>query len=117
VAAHVSLVAVCAAESAAALIFAPINLVIVVRLTRIPLRAVLSVLSVPALGLVAFSAVAVASKPFTGGLVGEPSLGSLIVLVLPPVSAFALAVILRRPRILAEGREILATALGNKIRL
>jgi len=115
-AAHVSLVAVCAAESAAALIFAPINLFIVARLTRIPLRAVLSALSVPALGLAAFSAVAVAFRSFGADFVGEPSLGSLIVFVLPPVSAFALAIILRRPRIIAEGREILLVAMGSRDR-
>ena len=113
-AAHISLTAVCMAESAAALIFAPINLFIVARLTRIPVRAVGSALSVPTLGLVAFSAVAVAFKSFGNDFVGEPSLGSLMGFVLPPVSAFALAIILRRPRIIAEGREILLVALGNK---
>jgi len=113
-AAHVSLTAVCAAESAAALIFAPINLLIIARLTRIPLRAVGSALSVPALGLVAFSAVAGAFRSFGGDFVGEPTLGSLMVFVLPPVAAFTLAIILRRPRIIAEGRDILLIAIGNR---
>ena len=70
-AAHVSLVAVCTAESAAALIFAPINLFIVARLTRIPMRAVGSVLSVPAIGLVAFSAVAVTFRYLKSWRSGE----------------------------------------------
>jgi len=115
-AAHLSLVAVCAAESAAALIFAPINLLIVARLTGIRLRAVLSALSVPATGLAAFSAVALLFRSFAGDLVGDPSLGSLVIFVTPPVAAYCLAILLRRPRILEEGKEILVIAMGNRDR-
>jgi PST family polysaccharide transporter len=113
-AAHLSLVAVCAAESVAALIFAPINLFIVARLTRIRPRAVLSTLSVPATGLAAFSAIALIFRSFAGDLVGEPSLLSLFIFVLPPVAAYCLAILLRRPRIIAEGKEILLIAMGNR---
>jgi PST family polysaccharide transporter len=113
-AAHHSLTAVCAAESLAALVFAPVNLVIVARLTGIRPRSMLSALSVPAAGLAAFAAVALGARAVGAELVGEPSLGSLLVFVLPPVAAFALAVVLRRPRLLSEGKEILLVALGSR---
>lgn len=112
-AAQVSLVAVCAVESAAALLFAPVNLVLVKRLVALPGRSLLRALAPPAAGLSGFAVTATLTAERGAELVGTGLLGALL-LPLPALAVFAAAVLVTRPHIVAEGREVLAVALGGK---
>jgi PST family polysaccharide transporter len=112
VAAQISLLAVCAAESLAACIFAPINLVLIARFTRMSPTRILAAFDLPATGLAAFSVVAIITRALLWKPAAVPDLFTLAALAAPPVIAFAAAVFARRPRIVAEIREIAAAAFG-----
>jgi len=112
-AAHVSLTAVCAVESLAALVFAPVNFVLVARITGLRTRSILSTLSVPAIGLAAYSAVAIGGRSIFAGCFTSPGIGSLFGLLVPPSAILALAVFAMRPRLVSEIRSILSESVGT----
>jgi len=114
VAAHFSLVAVCAVESLAACIFAPVNLALVAMVTRMSPIRMLKAFDLPAVGLVAFSVTAIVTRNALGEFASTPGLPALAALAAPPVAAFVLAVFARRPRILNEIREVAVTAFGSQ---
>ncbi len=107
-AAHVNLVAVCLVESAAAAVFVPVNLYLVSRMVPISRREFGRAAAVPAAGLAAFCAVAL----FVGRVLQVSAGWRNLLLPLPAVAAFALAVLAVRPRIVAEAREVLGVAVG-----
>ena len=105
------LVAVCLVESAAAVVFVPINLFLVSRMVPIGRHEMARAAAVPAAGLVAFSAVALLTGYLPGVGPAWPEWTHLL-FPLPAVAAFALAVLAVRPRLLAEAREVLGVAVG-----
>ena len=111
-AAHISLTAVCTAESLAALVFAPINVALVSQMTGLRIRAILSTLSVPAAGLCAFSASALGARFFFPDSLNGPSIGSLFGFLTPSVAALVLAVFVMRPHLIGEIRAIVSDAVG-----
>lgn len=110
-AAQVGLVAVCLVESAAAAAFVPVNLFLVSRMVPIRRREVGRAAAVPAAGLAAFCAVALITGQFLEAAPTWP-VWTHLMLPLPAVAAFALAVLAVRPRIFAEAREVLGVAVG-----
>ena len=110
-AAHVSLVAVCLVESAAAAVFVPVNLFLVSRMVPLRARDFGRAAAVPAAGLAAFCSVALLAGRLLQVGAEWPAWTGLL-LPLPAVAAFALAVLAVRPRIVAEAREVLGVAIG-----
>ncbi len=110
-AAQVGLVAVCAVESAAAAVFVPVNLFLVSRMVPVRARDFGRAAAVPAAGLAAFCAAALLAGRFFQVGAEWPTWTGLL-LPLPAVAAFALAVLAVRPRIVAEAREVLGVAVG-----
>lgn len=113
VAAHQGLTAVCATESLAAALFAPVNLVLVARMTGLRAKAILSTFSVPLVGLGAFTAAAIACRPAVTGLFPATGPGALIGLLVPSVAALSLAVFAMRPHLVGEIRSIIAETVGT----
>lgn len=113
-AAHVSLTAVCAVESLSALVFAPINIALVARITGLRTRAILSTLSVPAVGLAAYSAVALGSRSLFQNSFASPGIGPLFGLLIPSVAAFALAVLGMRPHLVSEIRSLVSETFDTR---
>jgi len=112
-AAHVSLLAVCAVESASAAVFVPLNLFLVGRILGLGPTQLARAVTVPAAGLVAFSAAALALRASGAGALLGPAASALL-FPLGSALVFAVAVFLLRPGIVSEGREVLAVALGRK---
>ncbi|MEN8162915.1 MAG: oligosaccharide flippase family protein [Acidobacteriota bacterium] len=113
-AAHISLTAVCTVESLAALVFAPINVVLVSQMTGLRIRAVLSTLSVPAAGLLAFAVTALGARFFFPHSLNGPGLGSLLGLLIPSGAALALTVFGMRPHLIGEIRSIVSETAGTR---
>ncbi len=111
-AAHVSLTAVCAAESLTALVFTPINIVLVSRMTGLRIKAVLSTLSVPAAGLCAFAASALGVRFFFPNSFTQPGIGPLFGILTPSVVALTLTIFAMRPHLVGEVRAIVSNAVG-----
>ncbi|MEE4271597.1 MAG: oligosaccharide flippase family protein [Thermoanaerobaculales bacterium] len=112
-AAQISLAAVCAVESLSALVFAPINIILVARMAKLPARALLSTMSVPAVGLGAFAAVAFAVRPWVTGALPTPGFTALFGILIPSVAALSLAIFAIRPHLIGEIRSIIAETVGT----
>ncbi len=112
-ASHVGLVAVCAVESAAAGVFALGNLWLVSRMLGLEPGQIGRMVAAPAGGLVAFAVVAVLSRMSGWGGVLGPAAAAL---VLPSVAflGYAGAVVILRPGIMWEIRDLIAVATGVK---
>ena len=113
-AAHFSLTAVCAVESLSALVFAPINVVLVARMTGLRTRAILSTLSVPAAGLGAYAAVALSSRLLLSNDIISPGIGPLSGLLITSAAALALAVFAMRPHLVSEIRSIVSETFDTR---
>ena len=113
-AAHVSLVAVCSVESIAAAIFAPINVGLVARMTNLRVRAIASTLSVPLIGLGAFTATAVGMRQLFTSTFASPGVISLFGLLVPSTAALGLAVFALRPHLISEIRAIVSETVGTR---
>ena len=112
-AAHHSLTAVCAVESLAAAVFAPVNIVLVARMTGLKARAILSTLSVPVVGLGAFAAAAFACRPVVVDLLAHSGIAMLAGLLIPSALALSLTVLAMRPHLIREVRAIIAETVGT----
>jgi PST family polysaccharide transporter len=113
-AAHHSLTAVCVVESLAAVVFAPVNLVLVARLTGLKAKAMVSTLSVPAIGLAAFAAVAAVCRPVVRGFFPPTGFGALLGLLIPSTIALVLAVFALRPHLVKEIRSLISETAGTE---
>lgn len=110
-AAHQSLVAVCAVESASAGVFAVVNLYLVSRILHLETRQLARAVALPAVALAAFSAAALVLRSSgLGELLGPAVAGGMFTAA--STGVFAVAVFLLRPGVVAEVRELAAVALG-----
>lgn len=116
-AAHVSLTAVCGAESLSVLVFAPINIALVSHITGLRRRAILSTLSVPAAGLFNFAVTALGIRYFFPEATADPGIGSLIGILVPSAMVLALTVIAMRPHLIGEIRAIVSDGTGTGVNL
>lgn len=113
VAAHISLLAVCVVESAAAALFVPLNLVLVGRILRLGPKQLVRAVSVPGAGLGVFALAALALRASGFGRLLGPA-AAAVLFPLGACLAFGAAVLVLRPRILPECRQVLAVALGQQ---
>jgi len=113
-AAHISLTTVCAVESVAAVVFAPINLYLVAGITGLGFRRIVSTMSVPLIGLGAFIATATSARTLFPSTFASPGAGPLFGLLLPSILALGLVVYAIRPHLIGELRSIIAESFGSR---
>jgi O-antigen/teichoic acid export membrane protein len=113
-AAHVSLTAVCSVESITAGVFAPINVALAARFTGLRVRAILSTMLVPLVGLAAFTATAIGIRHLFPSSFASPGVGSLFGLLVPSTAALGMAVFAMRPHLVSEIRSIVSESFDTR---
>ncbi len=111
-ASHRNLVAVCSVESAAAGLFALVNLYLVGRILELGPRQLIRAVLLPAAGLTALSAVAVILRMSGLGALWGPAV-SAVAFTAASTVAFAGTVLLLRPGVVEELKSLAAVVLGR----
>jgi hypothetical protein len=83
-------------------------------MTGLGARTVFSTLSVPLVGLGAYTVVAFAIRPAVTGGLSTPGVAALAALVILPAAALALAVLAMRPQMVSEIRSIVSETVGTR---
>lgn len=112
-ASHVSLLAVCAVESVAVAVFAPVNLYLVSRILGLGPGRLARAAAAPACGLAAFAAAALTLRVSGVGAFLGPAAAALL-FPLGAAVAFCLAVYGVRPSIVADAKQVLLVVVGRE---
>ncbi len=111
---QVSLFAVCLVELISICIFASVNLYIVMKLIKIPLEQLISIIRIPLMGTVSFALTLLIFRHLSLYLFNTPNLISLVIIVLPTFASYILTLYFRHPEMYYELKNLVGVSLRQE---